>query len=236
MLTPSLNIRLQIKTTPYDTIMKHTVKSLEAKLIKLAKAYKGRRSFNRAVKKQFPYINDGAFRIVCDAGNYAIKIRHAEEQGCFDMDDIDSANEQEADNYQRLMEQAPAVAFFVLAPIYIPLANGHDAILMRKVSVISNDKEFGDAIGETQDDGVEIYGLDDYVLHRFTPLMRQQYDFITATFSDSHDDNIGWDFPSQRVWYIDYNHGAGTGEDENHRRAQRIMKRVTQSGKKAKAA
>ena len=116
---------------------------------------------------------------------------------------------------------------------YYVLPNGHDVVLMQKVSVISNDEDFRDYCDHSGDGE-----LCDYVTSKFTPLMKEQYKFITRAFADSHDGNIGWDFKTNRVWYIDYNHGVDCGEssDGNRRKATRIMKRVTQSNRKAAAA
>jgi hypothetical protein len=214
--------------------MKHTIKTLEVALKALAAKHKSRKGFNHAVGKKFGFINDGAFRCVYDAETYVIKLRQHENRSSFDDEDIDMANEQEAQNYEELMVEAPSVAFFVLAPIYIALPNGHDAILMRKVSVVANDEHYADIMGS--DD--ECYGLNDYAAKHFTDLMQEQLEFITGSFCDSHDNNIGWDMATGRVWFIDYNHGANTCEREpdSRREAKRLVKRVTQSSRKAKAA
>ena len=102
------------------------IATIEAALKTLASKYKTRKAFNRAVQKQFPFINEGAFRLACDAGDYVIKLRRDKPYygSDFSIEDIRESNEVEAQNYESLMEQAPAVAFFVLAPVYIVLQIG----------------------------------------------------------------------------------------------------------------
>jgi hypothetical protein len=215
--------------------MKHTIQTLEAALKVISKKYKGREAFNRAVARKFPFINGGAFRQVYDGGDYIIKVVRTDNPGGFEQEEIDEANVCEAQNYCELMLEAPAVAFFVLAPIHLHLSNGHDAVLMRKVSVISTDKDYLHAI---QNDSDEVCTLLDYAREFFPKLMLDQYNFIRTAFHDAHADNIGWDMATGRVWFIDYNHGANCCErsPDSKRKAKRVMKSVIRSSAKAKAA
>jgi hypothetical protein len=212
--------------------MKHTIKTLEAALKKLAAKHKTRKGFNHAVGRMFDFINDGAFRQVYDAGTYVIKVRNHKKLFRLNDEDIDMANKVEAQNYKDLMVAAPSVAFFVLAPIYIALPNGHDAILMRRVSVCAGDDHYKDALES------ECYDMDDYADKYFTDLMKEQMEFITGAFRDAHDDNIGWDMATGRVWFIDYNNGVDTCErsPDSKRYAKRVMQSVIRSSAKAKAA
>jgi len=223
-----------LKIPNVKATMKHTVKTLKAALTKLAAKYKSRRSFNGAVSKKFPFIDDGVFRRVHDAGTFVIKVRQHENDSDFDDWQIDDANTDEMCMYDNLVAEAPSVAFFVLAPVYLALPNGHDAIIMPKVSVVANDEHFGHVIGTDED----CCDLRDYIANHMSPLMYEQFVFITDSFSDMHDGNIGWDAATGRVWCIDYNLGSEGDSSDPHVRkmANMVMKRVIRSTRKKKAA
>lgn len=208
--------------------MRHTINTIEATLKRLAAKYKPRRKFNDAVSKVFPFIDGGAFREVYDAGDYVIKLRTAaRRRECeFSKEQINKSNQDEIDNYRTICEEAPAVGFFVLAPVYIILDNKHDAIIMPKVSTCCSDPHYK----KIEKDDDSYLDLELYADRFFPKIMRDQLSFILGAFGDSHDGNIGWDMAKRRVWFIDINfefRDDYSSEVSNY--AKRLIKKVSRS-------
>lgn len=205
--------------------MRHTINTIEATLKRLAKENKLRSKFNKAVSKVFPFIDGGAFREVYDAGDYVIKLRTAARNRQFSKEQTDESNSDEIDNYRTICKEAPAVGFFVLAPVYIILDNKHDAIIMPKVSSCCSDPHYNKIFKE--DD--EILDLEGYAGRFFPKIMRDQLSFIWEAFGDSHDGNIGWDMAKRRVWFIDINFEFRDDYSEVSNHAKRLIKKVSRS-------
>jgi hypothetical protein len=167
-------------------------------LKKLAAAFPERADFNREVLRAFKKIGQGAFRIVVDGGDVVIKLRRATpwRENSFPMKEIDSSNRDEAIAYTKLLKKNPDLATFVLKPTLVKLPNGHNVILMEKVTV------WGKMRYETRS---KIEENDNY--------LHDQIQVIQSTFSDSHDNNVG--IKDGRAYLIDFNYDGVWNQDES---------------------
>lgn len=208
--------------------METTIASITATLKELSGKYKTRAAFNKAVGRTYQQIGEGAFRIVYAADDYVIKIRRVRRRGGDDwtMRQINEGNSSEHIAFQTMLENAPSLAFFALAPAYLVLDNRHDAIIMPRVSTHSEDEHFN--LVDAEEGGI---CLDEYVSRFFTGIMRDQYRFINNNFGDAHEGNIGWDLKAQRVWFIDLNFEHDDDYCRLERKASKLVEKVSTATK-----
>lgn len=194
--------------------MSMSLDTIRSTLETLARTTRSMETFNGATGSVFPMLDSGSYRVVFDAGDYVIKLRKPE--GTWSKDMMHNGNCIERRNWMNLPSE---MQFFVLEPIYMVLPNGHDAIVMRKVNVTHTAKSGRWWLS-------------------WTPAMNMQHRFILNTFIDSHERNIGWDVTTERVWLIDYNHGANLECRDNERSsdAKNIIKQYSSSRSYRKAA
>lgn len=208
--------------------METTIASITATLKELSGKYKSRAGFNKAVGCTYKRIGEGAFRIVYAADDYVIKLRRSVKRRGDDWtsQQITEGNSSEHIAYQTMLENAPSLAFFALAPVYLVLDNRHDAIIMPRVSTHSEDEHFN--LVDAEEGGI---GLDEYTSRFFTRIMRDQYSFINNNFGDSHCGNIGWDMKAQRVWFIDLNFEHNDDYCRLERKASKLVEKVSTATK-----
>jgi hypothetical protein len=194
------------------------IQAIREKLEAIARRCKTRGDFNKAAMKEFPKVGEGSYRVALDAGDYVIKLRLTDKEGAWSPCMMEPCNAVERQNWMALTNE---FQFFVLEPTYIVLPNDHDAVIMPKVAVFN----------------AAHMSWCDFRSTYFSPLMNEQWVFIRNAFADSHEHNIGWSVAEQRVWLIDYNHGAHFERrgDEVSTSAKDIIKKVSQSGERKAA-
>lgn len=183
--------------------------SIIATLKALAKDFPRRSDFNKAVAANFgKRLGSGAFRTVYDAGDVVVKLRRhrVRDDGSFGMDEINTANAEEAESYTDLKRAAPLLANFVLQPTYVKLPNKHDAIIMQKVEKLWGRLTSAQRKRHEDED----------------TLMGKQYRIISHVFYDSHWNNIG--IIGNRAYLIDFNRGfCGDLADEFEDMAKNVL-------------
>lgn len=125
------------------------------------------------------------------------------------MDEINTANAEEAESYTDLKRAAPLLANFVLQPTYIKLPNKHDAIIMQKVEKLWSRLTYAQQHRHEDED----------------TLLGKQYRIISHVFCDSHWDNIG--IIGNRAYLIDFNRGwCRSLADELEGMAKSVLKEL----------
>jgi hypothetical protein len=188
-------------------LMKHTLKSIRALLKSLASDFKDENDFESAVKDRCDeHLGSGMYRSVSVFGDFVVKV----SWGGWGTD----GNVTEAKFYNALKLRMPALAQFLVKPTLWRLPNKHNIIVMPRVNSMSPD--------------CEEYDFNVIVDEDFTPIMREQLKFIQATFFDSHESNVGWDYKLQRVWMIDFNIGCiGDFKAEEVEKASKLLQKVS---------
>ena len=180
-------------------------KQVIVELTKLATNNLSRRSFNKAVHKNFKQIGSGACRLVYDAGNSVIKIRRFKKIcpiTIFDMKKINNSNLDEYTMYLNICINAPKLSPWLLKPEYFILPNNHDVVIMKKVET-------------------PIKLLDNHI--------NNQIIMLQDIFEDAHDDNLG--ILQNRVYVIDLNHSGYNTEYSKNKNYQAVCRQLKKESK-----